>query len=146
MDEPEKRPVSGKSRHGELTIDQLVEIQPGLGRIMPEVSDAWWTAYYAAKGGNFPLARYYVKKVSTLLALCVVTRPKYKKWMDRFEKEALAPCMAAVAARDFTAFERAFGEATDLANVMHVETGHAEIVWRLPAEPPKHLDLGPGRV
>ena len=139
-------PITGKSKHGELTLDQLVEIQPGLGRLMPEVSDAWWTAFYAAKGGNFSLARYYVKKTSSLLKLCAVTRPKYAKMIERYETDALAPCMAAVEAKDFAAFEKAYHHATAIANQMHVDTKHPEIVWKLPAEAPKHLDLGPNPV
>ncbi len=33
-----EEPIRGRSRHVELRIDQLVELQPGLGRLMPEVS------------------------------------------------------------------------------------------------------------
>ena len=28
-------------------------------------------------------------------------------------------------------------------NNMHAATNHGYIVWKLPAEPPEHLDLGP---
>jgi hypothetical protein len=136
-------PIIGKSKHGELTIDQLAEIQPGLGRIMPEVSDAYWYAYYAAKGGNFALARYYVKKVASLLRLCATTRPKYAKLLGAFETGSLGPVLAAVEARDFAAFEAAYHRGVAVANRMHVETGHPEIVWKLPPEPPRHLALGP---
>lgn len=134
-------PVRGKSKHGELTIDELVEIQPGLGRLMPEVSDAYWIAYYAAKGGNFPLARYYVKKVSSLLALCAKTRPKYGKMIAEYEAQIMAPLMRTVEARDFAAFEAAYQRGIEVANRMHVETSHPEIVWKLPPEPPKHLAI-----
>ena len=34
--------------------------------------------------------------------------------------------------------------ATDDANRQHVETGYGYIRWKLPDEPPKDLDLGPG--
>ncbi len=146
MTEPAKPAVSGKGKHGELTIDQLVDIQPGLARLMAEVSDAWWIAFYAAKGGNFALARYSVRKTSNLLKVGAVTRPKYEKWIAQYEKEAIAPVLAAVEAKDFARFQAAFAAASDLANKMHVEVGHPEIVWKLPPEAPKHLDLGPNPV
>ena len=134
--------MKGKSKHGELTIDQLVEIQPGLGRIMPEISDAYWYAWYAAKAGNFPLARYYVKKTISLMKLCATTRPKYEKMLAAYETGSLAPLMAAVEANDWAAFEAAYARGVEVANRMHIETGHPEIVWKLPPEPPKHLELG----
>jgi hypothetical protein len=31
----------------------------------------------------------------------------------------------------------------ELANQMHTATNHGEIVWKLPPNPPQHLDLGP---
>ena len=93
--------MKGKSKHGEHSIDQLVEIQPGLGRIMPEISDAYWYAYYAAKGGNFGLARYYVKKTISLMKLCATTRPKYEKMLAAYETGSLGPLMAAGGAEDW---------------------------------------------
>lgn len=135
-------PVKGKSKHGELTIDQLVEIQPGLGRIMPEISDAYWYAYYAARGGNFELARYYVKKVASLMKLCATTRPKYAKYTDAYDAGTLKPLLEAIEARDFAAFEARYRMGIEVANRMHAETGHPEIIWKLPPEPPQHLELG----
>jgi hypothetical protein len=136
-------PPRGKSKHGELTIDELVEIQPGLGRIMPEISDAYWTAYYAAKGGNFALARYCVKKVGSLMKLCAKTRPKYAKMLEAYDAGSLAPLLRAAEERDFAAFDAAYQRGIEVANRMHVETNHPEIVWTLPAEPPRHLKLEP---
>jgi hypothetical protein len=51
--------------------------------------------------------------------------------------------LEAVAHRDFPTFERAFARATEVANIYHQATDHAEIIWRLPPDPPDHLDLGP---
>ena len=38
--------------HTDITIDQLGEMQPGLARLMAELSDRYWILYYAAKAGN----------------------------------------------------------------------------------------------
>ena len=138
-------PIVGKTKHGELTLDQLAELQPGLGRLMPEVSDAYWTAFYAAKGGNWGLARYYVKKVGSLFRLCSIARPKYAEKLDAFKAHTLDPLEKAVGAQDFAAFEKAYMAGIDEANRYHAATGHPEIIWKLPPEPPRHLELGPPR-
>jgi len=36
--------------------EDIERIAPGLGRLMPEVGDRTWKAYYAAQAGNWPLA------------------------------------------------------------------------------------------
>ncbi len=136
-------PVVGRTKHGELTLDQLAELQPGLGRLMPEVSDAYWSAYYATKGGNWALAKYYVKKIGGLFRLAAISRPRYKKHLEAFQAHTLDPLEKAIAAKDLGSFESAYAAGIAEANRYHVETGHPEIVWKLPPEPPRHLDFGP---
>src|SRR3954451_9846056 len=84
--------IAGTTKKGvKLTIDQIAELQPGLGRLMPEVSEAYWYAFYAAKGGNWGLARYYVKKVGSLFKLCAVARPKHGANLDAYKAHTLEP-------------------------------------------------------
>ncbi len=135
--------IVGKTKHGEMSLDQLAEMQPGLARLMPEVSDAYWTAYYAARGGNWRLAAYYVRKIGNLFKLCAITRPKYARQLDAYKMFTLDPLEATIAAKDFTSFDRVYKAGIAEANRYHVETGYGQIVWKLPAEPPPHLDLGP---
>jgi hypothetical protein len=133
----------GKTKHTELTLDQIASMQPGLGRIMPEVSQRYHIAYYAAQGGNWRLAAYQLRELGGLLRLGAATRPKYAPQLAAFEKVHLAALLEAVAQHDFPTFERAFGRATEVANIYHQATDHPEIIWRLPRTPPDHLDLGP---
>lgn len=140
---PEPQPIVAKTKHGEMTLDQLADIQPGLARLMAEVSDAYWTAFYAAKGGNFRLARYCVRKTASLFRVAAVTRPKYAKMLDQFKADILDGLERAADAKDFAAFDATYQRGIAETNRYHVLTGHPEIVWRLPAEAPKHLDLGP---
>lgn len=137
-----EEPIAGRSKHGQLTLDQMAELQPGLGRLMPEISDAYWTAYYAAKGGNWRLAGYCVRKVASLFKLGATTRPKFAARLDGYKAKVLEPLQKHVAAQDFAAFEATYREGIEEANRQHVETGRPEIVWRLPPNPPAHLDLG----
>ena len=41
-----------------MTLDELGMTQPGLARIMPEISVRIWKLYYAGKARNWPLARF----------------------------------------------------------------------------------------
>lgn len=134
---------TGKTKHTELTLDQIASMQPGLGRLMPAVSQRYHIAYYAARGGNWALARYQLRELGGLLQLGAVTRPRYATQLRAFEHVQLTALLAATDGRDLEAFERAFARATEVANIYHQATGHPEIVWRLPAQPPEHLDLSP---
>jgi len=134
---------TGKTRHTELTLDQLAELQPGLAELMPAVGDRYWIAYYAAKGGNWALARYQLRHLAMLLRRGATTRPKHAQNLLEYERSSLGPLFEAIQVRDFEAFLRAYSEATSVANRLHVDLGHPDIVWRLPGAPPAQLDLGP---
>ncbi len=134
---------TGKTKHTELTLDQLAALQPGLGRLMPEVSDRYWISYYAARAGNWPLAAYQLRELAGLLRQGAVTRPQYEPQLAAFESAHVNALLRSIDGRNFTAFEQAFHEGIDMANAYHRATGHPEIVWRLPPRPPDHLELVP---
>lgn len=131
----------GKTKHTELTLDQIASLQPGLGRLMPEVSNRYWICYYAARGGNWALAAYQLNELAGLLRQGALTRPQYARQLTAFQDTHITALLTAISAQDFDAFERQFHKATEAANVYHRATGHPEIIWRLPAHPPEHLDL-----
>ena len=134
---------TGKTRHTELTLDQLAELQPGLADLMPAVGDRFWIAYYAAEGGNWALARYQLRHLAMLLRRGAITRPKHAASLAEYERSSLGPLFDAIQAKDLDAFRRAYQDAAAVANRLHVELGHPDIVWQLPALPPAQLDLGP---
>ena len=126
-----------------VSLCEADELQPGLGTLMRDVSDRYWIAYYAAKGGNWELAAYQLRGVRSLFKKGNLTRPKYQAMVESYTKKILDPLDQHVTARDFAAFEKTYMAGIDLANKMHAETDHGEIVWKLPPNPPQHLDLGP---
>lgn len=134
---------TGRTKHTSLTLDEIASMQPGLGRLMPEVAQRYHIAYYAANGGNWRLAAYQLRELAGLLRLGAVTRPMYETQLTAFDRVHLTALLEAVASHDFQTFERAFAQATEMANGYHQATGHPEIVWRLPQSPPEHLELGP---
>ncbi|HET7009344.1 MAG TPA: hypothetical protein VFI11_01090 [Anaerolineales bacterium] len=125
-------------------MDQLVELQPGLGRLMPEVSRRYWILYYAAKGGNWPLAGHQLRQMRHLFRMGSTTRPKMAKHLDAFQQGTLDGLEAAIQARDWPEFDRQFQAGIQSANRFHVTTNHPEIRWKLPANPPEDMDLTEG--
>jgi hypothetical protein len=129
----------------ELSSEHIAAGLPGTADLMVLVGNAWWRCAYAARGGNWPLAGFYARRVRSLQRRLGVIRPKYQERLATFETQMLDPVFAAIETQDRAAFDRAFAAATDNANQQHVETGYGYIRWTLPDEPPKDVDLGPGR-
>jgi hypothetical protein len=129
------------TRHSELTLEEIAELLPGTGELMASVGECWWKCAYAARGGNWPLAAYFVRRVRSLQRKLAVVRPKYAGDLAAFEDEHIDPALAACDAADRNAFDRAFAAATDKANELHVKWAKPYIRWTLPDEPPKDLEM-----
>jgi len=136
------QPVA-RTKHTELTLDQIGGLMPGLGSLMPIISERFGWAYHAAKGGNWDLAHYQLRKVRKLLAVGKMTRPKWKKTIDVYDEAFLQPMATAIAARDWNGFETAARGAVDDANRIHVEIGYGYIVYKIPEEGPPHMSVEP---
>jgi hypothetical protein len=132
---------TGSAADGALTLREIAELLPGTGEIMASVGECWWKCAYAARGGNWQLAAYFVRRVRGLQRNLAVVRPKYSGDLAAFEEEHIAPALAACDAQDRRAFDRAFAAATDKANELHVKWAKPYIRWTLPDEPPKDLEM-----
>jgi hypothetical protein len=128
----------------ELSSEHIAAGLPGTADLMVLVGNSWWRCAYAARGGNWPLAAFYARRVRSLQRRLAAIRPKYAERLATYETRMLGPVFAAIEVRDRPAFDRAFAAATDDANLQHVETGYPYIRWKLPDAPPTDLDLGPG--
>jgi len=128
----------------ELSSEHVAAGLPGTADLMVLVGKAWWRCAYAARGGNWPLAAFYARRVRSLQRRLAVIRPKYAERLAAFEIAMLGPVFAALETQDRAGFDRAFAAATDDANKQHVETGYGYIRWTLSDEAPKDVDLGPG--
>ncbi len=135
--------VKGKTPHGEMTIDQIAGIQPGMARLMKEVSDRYYYAYYAAKGGNWKLSAHQLSQLRGAFRTAKVTRPKYAQDLDEFDAKYLVPILKAVQAKDWNVFEDVFRKGTEGSDAYHEKYGYGYIRFVLPPEPPKDLYLGP---
>jgi hypothetical protein len=131
------------TEENELSLEEMSEALPDTPTIMTRFGECWWRLIYAARGGNWGLAGYYLRRVTKLGKALMMLRPKHADRMSRFQARAMPPVVAAVEARDLSALEAAYTAATDMGNRMHEESGYGYIRWELPAEPPAGLYLGP---
>ncbi|MDE1852362.1 MAG: hypothetical protein KGI38_01310 [Thaumarchaeota archaeon] len=135
--------VKAKTPHGEMTIDQIAEIQPGMAAIMKEVGDRFTQTYYAAKGGNWKLAAYHLNQLRSAFRTAKMTRPKFADDLTAFDKDYLLPIFKAIHDQDWKAFEAEFKKGETGSDVYHDKRGYPHIRYVLPKEPPSNLYLGP---
>jgi len=125
----------------ELSLAEMSAALPDTPAIMEKVGLSWWSMIFAARGGNWGLAEYYLKRVRKLENTLKVLRPKHRERLERFQEQALPAVSAAVDTRNLDALETAYAAATDFANELHAESGYPYLRWVLPAEPPQGLQL-----
>ena len=142
-EKPEPSQPVGRTRHGELSLDAIAEIQPGLGVLMPQIAERFTLVFYAAKGGNWDLSHYELRQMEHLFRVATKTRPKQTQRIEKFLAEQVTPLKDAIKSRDWNTFESLFRRVTDAANENHRELGVGFIVYKLPPEPASHLDFAP---
>lgn len=141
-----EKPI-GKTKHGELSIDQLADVQPGMARLMDELSDRFWYMYYSAKGGNWKLASHNMNEVKSLFRIASIVRPKYATDLGAFSAKYLDPILEAIGRQDWEGFENAFHESVTASDEYHDKYGFDYIRFTLPTKAPEHLDLrAPDRI
>ena len=137
-----KQPIASTS-HTDISLDQIGEIQPGLARLMAEISDRYWILYYAAKGGNWKLAALQSSELVKAFKIGMTTRPKYTGHLEAFIRGPMASIDKAIGMQDWDKLDEAYRKGISVANTYHKVWNHEEIVWQLPEDPPKHLKLTP---
>jgi len=135
--------VRATTKHGALTVDEMAEALPGGARIMDELSRRTWTLYYAAKAGNWDLARYMERESEKLLRAMGAVRPKYRVDLEAFSREYLGPIARAIEARDLARFEEAYRAAIRASDTYHDKYNKGFIRFRLPDHAPEWFDLEP---
>jgi len=135
--------VRATTKHGTLSVDDLAGIQPGMARLMDELSRRYWALYYAAKAGNWPMARYMENESVKLLEAAALVRPKYADDLASFTRDVFAAVGTAIDARDWPAFEAAYRRGIESSDVYHAKYNKGFVRFRLPDRPPDWLDLEP---
>jgi len=135
--------VRATTSHGTLSVDEIAAIQPGMARFMDELSRRYWALYYAAKAGNWDLARYMVKESEKILKAAGLVRPKYREDIHLFTHDGLGPIARAIEAKDWPAFEAAYRRGIEESDRFHEKYKKGFIRFRLPDHPPEWLDVEP---
>ena len=125
-----------------LTLEQIAQIQPGLGTLMIEFGHRFYIAYYAAKANNWELAEYEIHELIEAQEVAEVTRPKYTEDLKAFEHGTLAQLQQTIKAKDWKQFEVKYAETTKACNTCHTKNGHPYIQYKLPKVAPKYLRMG----
>jgi hypothetical protein len=124
-----------------LTIDDIAEIQSGLGTVMIEFGHRFHIIYYAAKASNWELAEYELGELVEIQEVGETTRPKYKKQLKDFEDNYLEKLEDAIESKNFKRFEEEYKKTTKACNRCHTANGHPYIKYQLPKTKPKYLRM-----
>ena len=130
-----------KTKHGELTLEQLAEVQPGLARLMKEIGDRFQVLYYAAKGRNWKLAEHEQRVTISILKIGATLRPKYHQDITSFIQSHLHSLGESIKAKDWQTFEHSYKNAVEEANKLHEKYGYGFIHYKLSKNSPDYYDL-----
>lgn len=133
----------GKTPHGEMTIDQIAQIQPGMSTLMKDVGERYTKTYYSAKGGNWKLAAHHLNQLRAAFRTAKITRPKYADDIDAYDRDYLQPIFKAIHDQDWRQFEASFKKGEEGSDIYHDKRGYPFIRYVLPRNPPSDLHLGP---
>ena len=131
---------SGKNS---MTIEDMATIQPGLARIMPEIGARTWKLYYAAKAGNWPMAKFQYKEIIGLFELGAFMRPKHEDAINQYLAENWKPLEGPIDSKDFAGFEKAFHDADRHGQRVPRAQGEALHPLEAPRRAAARLDLTP---
>ncbi len=104
------------------TVDRslaLWNIQPGLGTVMIEYANRYSRLHFAAKAGNWDMAKYQLDEMIEIQEVGETTRPGRAPLLKAFEDGYLKALDQAIAAQDAAAFDKAFAATTDGCNACH---------------------------
>lgn len=135
--------VRATTKHGTLTVDDLAAMQPGMARLMDELSRRYWVLFYAAKAGNWELAGYMQRESEKILMTASVARPKYRDDLAAFVRDRMGAIAHAIERRDWRSFVAAYREGIDDSKRLHDKYNKRFIRFRLPDHPPEWFDLSP---
>ena len=112
-----------------------------MARLMKEVGDRYHLLYYAAKGGNWKLAKHELNVIISIFKAGSVLRPKYKNDLADFTQSYLNRISERILEEDWSGFDDVYRKGIDEANKLHEKYGYDYVRYVLPITPPVQLDL-----
>ncbi len=126
-----------------MTLDQLAELQPGMARLMVEISGRMSKCFYAGKHKNTPLARFQLSEAVKLLKMSSFVRPKYLSDMNLFLSNYIERLQLSIAKENWVEFENIFAEIVTEVNRLHAKYNKEFLVWKIPTREPEDIDFTP---
>src|SRR6266545_1154420 len=102
-----------------LTLQQLSDIQPGLGTIMIEYGHRMAALWFAGQAANWDLAQYQLTEMREIQEVAETTRPARAPALKSFESSFLDPLEEQIKAKDKAKFESAYNSAVQGCNSCH---------------------------
>lgn len=134
--------ISGKTKHGELSLDDMAGLMPGMSEVMLVLSHRYHVMYYACKLGNWQLAGYQLRAIRKLFGTAELTRPKYREALRKFAEQYLDKLDEAVRSSDWPAFSEIAESSIRASDRFHDEWGYPYIRYRIPDTPPPGYYIG----
>lgn len=126
-------PIKARTKHGELTLDEMASLAPGMSELMVVIGQRFQTMYYACKEGNWLLGAYQFRGIRKLFNASRLTRPRYASAVDEFLAVYMAPIESAIQARDWDQFSEAAEAAMRASDGYHKQWGYEYIRYRVSA-------------
>lgn len=135
--------LAGKTKHGELTLDEIAGLQPGMSEWMLALAHRMHVMYFACKAGNWDLGMYQLRGIRKILNNAALTRPKYKAALEKFSKDHLDSLDEAMGRRSWQEFDPLIAATIEASDRYHAEWGYDYIRYRIPGYPPSDYLLPP---
>lgn len=133
----------GKTKHGELSLDEIASLQPGMAEWMLALAHRVHVMYFACKAENWLLGIYQLRAIRKILANAALTRPKYKEAIEEFSREHLNALEEAMRKKSWGEFDRLATAMVEAGDRYHADWGYPYIRYRIPPNPPADYLLPP---
>ncbi len=128
-------PIKARTKHGELTLDEIASLMPGMSELMVALGQRFQTMHQACREGNWLLGAYQLRAIRKLFNTSKLTRPKYAMAVDDYVAAYLEPIETAIQARAWSPFAEAVEQAVQASDRYHETWGYAYIRYRISDDP-----------
>ncbi|NNN20812.1 MAG: hypothetical protein HKL80_02255 [Acidimicrobiales bacterium] len=111
-----------------MSLDELGSLQPGMARLMVEISGRMSKCWWAGKYKNTPLAKFQLAEAVKLLKMSSFVRPKYDNDMLDFLDKFITPIRTALQGENWEDFYTSFDLLVIEANRYHERYGKGFLV------------------
>jgi hypothetical protein len=112
--------------HANMTLKQLVDIQPGLGTVMIEYNARMNNLWFAAQKLNWDMVHYQIFEMKEIQETGESTRPGRDSALKAFESAFLEPMDHAAQAKDLTVFTKSYDSAIAGCNGCHAASSSSQ--------------------